>query len=80
MCNSILISPPGPFLRWDWWDRWYCTGFGASRWYRPVGPVGPACVRIPTIVTTRTDGSRPVVPIDRDHCGAEDEGAVRCIW
>jgi hypothetical protein len=36
-------------------------------------------VRIPMIVTTCTDGSRPVVPIDRDHCGAEYEGAVRCI-
>ena len=32
-------------------------------------------VRIPTIVTTRSDGSRPPVPIDRDQC----DGAVRCI-
>jgi hypothetical protein len=36
-------------------------------------------LRIPTIVTTRSDGSRPLVPIDRDHCGAGYEGAVRCI-
>jgi len=32
-------------------------------------------MRIPTIVTTRSDGSRPPVPIDRDQC----DGAVRCI-
>jgi len=32
-------------------------------------------LRIPTIVTTRSDGSRPPVPIDRDQC----DGAVRCI-
>jgi F-type H+-transporting ATPase subunit b len=36
-------------------------------------------VRIPTIATTRSDGSRPPVPIDRDHCGAEHKGAVRDI-
>jgi hypothetical protein len=33
-------------------------------------------MRIPTIVTTRSDGSRPPVPIDRDQC----DGAVRCIF
>jgi hypothetical protein len=33
-------------------------------------------LRIPTIVTTRSDASRPPVPIDRDQC----EGAVRCIF
>ena len=33
-------------------------------------------LRIPTIVTTRSDASRPPVPIDRDQC---DVGAVRCI-
>src|SRR5262249_24153857 len=27
-------------------------------------------LRIPTIATTHSDGSRPAVPIDRDHCGA----------
>jgi opacity protein-like surface antigen len=32
-------------------------------------------LRIPTIVTGRSDGSRPPVPIDRDRC----DGAVRCI-
>ena len=32
-------------------------------------------VRIPTIVTTRSDASRPPVPIDRD----QSDGAVRCI-
>jgi hypothetical protein len=32
-------------------------------------------VRIPTIVTTCSDGSRPPVPIDRDR----RDGAVRCI-
>jgi hypothetical protein len=33
-------------------------------------------VRIPTIATTHSDGSRPAVPIDRDQCGAGAEGAV----
>jgi hypothetical protein len=32
-------------------------------------------MRIPTIVTTRSDASRPPVPIDRD----QNDGAVRCI-
>jgi len=36
-------------------------------------------VRIPTIATTRSDGSRPPIPIDRDQCGAERDGAVGCI-
>jgi len=36
---------------------------------------GAAGLRIPTIVTTRSDGSRPPVPIDRDQC----DGAVRYI-
>jgi hypothetical protein len=39
------------------------------------GIAGADFVRIPTIVTTRSDGSRPPVPIDRDQC----DGAVRCI-
>jgi hypothetical protein len=39
-------------------------------------PVGIICtVRIPTIATTRSDGSRPPVPIDRD----QSDSAVRCI-
>ena len=33
-------------------------------------------MRIPAIVTTRSDGSRPPVPIDRDQF----DGAVRCIF
>src|SRR6266702_3526757 len=32
-------------------------------------------LRIPTITTTDSDGSRPPVPIDRDQCGAGAEGA-----
>jgi hypothetical protein len=32
--------------------------------------LGVARLRIPTIVTSRSDGSRPPVPIDRDHFGA----------
>lgn len=35
-----------------------------------------AKVRIPAIVTTRSDGSRPPVPIDR----GQSDGAVRCIF
>ena len=33
-------------------------------------------VRIPMIVTTRSDASRPLIPIDRDQC----DGTVRCIF
>jgi hypothetical protein len=33
-------------------------------------------LRIPAIVTTHSDGSRPPVPIDRDQF----DGAVRCIF
>jgi hypothetical protein len=33
-------------------------------------------MRIPTIATTDSDGSRPPVPIDRDQCGAGADGAV----
>ena len=34
------------------------------------------CLRIPTIATTHSGGSRPAVPIDRDQCGAGADGAV----
>ncbi len=37
---------------------------------------GATLVRIPAIVTIRSDGSRPPVPIDRDQF----DGAVRCIF
>jgi hypothetical protein len=33
-------------------------------------------VRIPTIATTDSDGSRPPVPIDRDQCGSGADGTV----
>jgi hypothetical protein len=33
-------------------------------------------LRIPTIATTHSDGSRPPVPIDRDQCGAGANGAI----
>jgi hypothetical protein len=33
-------------------------------------------LRIPTIATTHSDGSRPAVPIDRDQRGAGADGAV----
>jgi hypothetical protein len=33
-------------------------------------------LRIPTIATTHSDGSRPAVPIDRDQCGAGADGTV----
>ena len=35
-------------------------------------------VRIPTIATTHSDGSRPPVPIDCDRCGAGACSAVGC--
>ena len=41
-------------------------------------PVAVAVVRIPTIATTDSDGSRPPVPIDRDQCGAGACSAVGC--
>jgi hypothetical protein len=33
-------------------------------------------LRIPTIATTDSDGSRPPVPIDRDQCGSGAGGTV----
>ena len=39
---------------------------------------GDLSVRIPTIATTDSDGSRPPVPIDRDQCGAGACSAVGC--
>jgi hypothetical protein len=33
-------------------------------------------LRIPTIATTDSDGSRPPVPIDRDQCGSGADGTV----
>ena len=44
--------------------------------YRSGGDVEP--MRIPTIATTDSDGSRPPVPIDRDQCGAGACSAVGC--
>ncbi|MFZ3354441.1 MAG: hypothetical protein WA268_26635, partial [Xanthobacteraceae bacterium] len=43
--------------------------------FDPLTSIEPICVRIPAIVTTRSDGSRPPVPIDR----GQSDGAVRCI-
>jgi mannose-1-phosphate guanylyltransferase / mannose-6-phosphate isomerase len=50
------------------------TSYGYIRRGTPLAFDGVS-VRIPTIVTTRSDASRPPVPIDRDQC----DGAVRCI-
>jgi hypothetical protein len=36
------------------------------------------CLRIPTIATSHSEGSRPPVPIDRDQGGAGLAGAVGC--
>jgi hypothetical protein len=58
--KSPAIDVAGPFRRES-------GGWGA--WGIPR-------LRIPTIVTTDSDTSRPPVPIDRDQC----EGAVRCIF
>ncbi len=44
-------------------------------WRNPV----ETWLRIPAIATTRSDGSRPPIPIDRDQCGAECDGAVGCM-
>ncbi|UQR61703.1 ATP-dependent Clp protease adaptor ClpS [Bradyrhizobium sp. C-145] len=42
-----------------------------------IGEATPIkCLRIPTIATTRYDGLRPPIPIDRD----QRDGAVRCIF
>jgi hypothetical protein len=43
---------------------------------RPALLLGRLDLRIPAIVTTCSDGSRPPVPIDRDQF----DGAVRCIF
>jgi len=52
---------------------WKATGTSdlANFWASAVEQL-----RIPAIVTTNSDGSRPFVPIDRDQC----KGAVRCIF
>jgi hypothetical protein len=52
-----------------------------SYWYQQCSSSGnlwrTMCwLRIPAIVTTCSDGSRPPVPIDRDQF----DGAVRCIF
>ena len=43
-----------------------------------MSPLTIALLRIPTIATTDSDGSRPPVPIDRDQCGAGACSAVGC--
>ena len=54
------------------------AAFTASRASPESAEIGQLSlnVRIPTIVTTRSDASRPPVPIDRDQC----DGTVRCIF
>ena len=48
----------------------------AGMWLTSRTLVAGTWLRIPAIVTTRSDGSRPPVPIDRDQF----DGAVRCIF
>jgi hypothetical protein len=43
--------------------------------HRDLLPSLDRSVRIPTIVTNRSDGSRPPVTIDRDQC----DSVVRCM-
>lgn len=45
------------------------------RWFERNTGKAVTYVRIPAIVTTRSDALRPPIPDDRDQC----EGAVRCI-
>ena len=45
-------------------------------WRAEIDFIAPTGVRIPTIATTHSDGSRPAVPIDRDQSGAGAESAV----
>jgi hypothetical protein len=35
-------------------------------------------LRIPTIATTHSDRLRPLIPIDRDQCGAGAYSAIGC--
>jgi hypothetical protein len=73
MCNSILISPLARFCGGT--GGGYCTGFGASRWYRRVGPVGPgaqgSCPRGSAIFQ-----SGPTGPTHRSHQKSEELPAV----
>jgi hypothetical protein len=43
---------------------------GTREIVRPDDAAGGICLRIPTIATGDSDGSRPPVPIDRDRAGA----------
>jgi hypothetical protein len=49
--------------------------YSALRW-RVAQKLALQWLRIPTIATTHSDGSRPAVPIDRDQSGAGAESAV----
>jgi hypothetical protein len=52
----------------------------SPRWPFPIGTfhvsVPDKRLRIPAIATTRSNGSRPTVPIDRDQGVAGADGAV----
>jgi len=39
---------------------------GSGLLHEPIGDIS-VILRIPTIATTRSDGSRPPIPTDRDH-------------
>ena len=49
-----------------------------KRTLEQIGVSRPTFLRIPTIATTHSDGSRPPVPIDCDRCGAGACSAVGC--
>jgi hypothetical protein len=50
---------------------------GIEQWYAHLLGIGELPhVRIPTMATSHSDGSRPPVPIDRDQGGADAGGAV----
>ena len=53
--------------------------FGPAAAKRRSSPRTPIPLRLPTIATTHSDASRPPIPIDRDQCGADGEGAVGCF-
>ena len=78
-----LRTPPSPPPQADghrphtrWRGKGGCTQKAVFLLLMEAAMTHLGRLRIPAIVTTRSDGSRPPVPIDRDQF----DGAVRCIF
>ena len=74
MCNSIFISPLDRFCGGTGGTGGTAQDFGASRWYRRVGPVGPACRAMLTAWNGNHGG--PTGPTHRSHQKSAELPAV----